>query len=58
MSHGRALFRTIDVATYLDVTKQRAVQMHVERKLPEPDRIDGIGPLWNPATIERWAKRE
>jgi hypothetical protein len=33
-------------------------QMHAEGKLPEPDQLDGIGPLWKPATIERWANRE
>jgi hypothetical protein len=30
----------------------------VEGKLPEPDQVDGIGPQWKPATIERWAERE
>jgi hypothetical protein len=32
--------------------------MFREGKLPEPDQVDGIGPLWKPVTIERWAKRE
>jgi hypothetical protein len=32
--------------------------MFHQGKLPEPDQIDGIGPLWNPARIERWAERE
>jgi hypothetical protein len=32
--------------------------MFHEGKLPEPDQLDGIGPLWKPASIERWAKRE
>jgi hypothetical protein len=27
--------------------------MYAEGKLPEPDEIDGIEPLWKPATIER-----
>jgi hypothetical protein len=30
--------------------------MYAEGKLPEPDEIDGIGPLWKPARIERWAR--
>jgi hypothetical protein len=50
MSHGRAL-RMKDVATYLRVTHQRATQMRAEGKLPEPDQVDRIGPLWKPATI-------
>jgi hypothetical protein len=32
--------------------------MYAEGKLPEPDQVDGIGPLWTPAKIERWAERE
>ena len=32
--------------------------MYAKGKLPEPDEIDGIGPLWKPARIERWAERE
>ena len=32
--------------------------MYAEGKLPEPNRVDGIGPLWKPARIERWAERE
>ena len=27
-------------------------------EFPEPERVDGIGPMWKPATIERWAERE
>lgn len=57
MSQGRAL-RVSDVATYLRVSQQRGAQMYAEGKLPEPDQIDGIGPLWKPARIERWAERE
>ncbi len=44
------------VATYLNVSHQRVAQMRAEGKLPEPERVDGIGPLWKPATIERWAE--
>jgi hypothetical protein len=47
-----------EVASYLRVSHQRVTQMHAEGKLPEPDQVDGIGPLWKPATIERWADRE
>jgi predicted DNA-binding transcriptional regulator AlpA len=57
MSQGRTL-RIRDVAAYLGVSHQRVTQMHAEGKLPKPERIDGIGPLWKPATIERWSKRE
>jgi hypothetical protein len=32
--------------------------MHAAGKLPEPDQVDRIGPLWKPATIERWVERE
>jgi hypothetical protein len=51
-------FRIRDVAAYLGVTHQRVSMMYAEDKLPEPERVDGIGPLWKPAMIERWAKRE
>jgi hypothetical protein len=32
--------------------------MFHEGNFPEPERVDGIGPMWEPATIERWAERE
>ena len=32
--------------------------MYAEGKLPEPDQVDRIGPLWKRTTIERWADRE
>jgi hypothetical protein len=32
--------------------------MFHEGKSPKPERVDGIGPMWKPATIERWAERE
>lgn len=32
--------------------------MYAEGKLPLPERIDGVGQLWKPDTIERWAERE
>ena len=57
MSKGRAL-RVKDVAAYLRVSHQRGTQMYAERKLPEPQRIDSIGPLWKSSTIERWAEWE
>jgi hypothetical protein len=47
-----------EVASYLRVSHQRVTQMHAEGKLPAPDRVDGVGPQWKPATTERWAKRE
>ena len=53
MSQGRTL-RIRDVAAYLRVSHQRVTQMHAEGKLPEPDQVDGIGPMWKPARIERW----
>jgi len=34
------------VAAYLDVSHQRGAQMYAEGKLPKPDRVDRIGPLW------------
>jgi hypothetical protein len=57
MDQGHAL-RVKDVAAYLCISQQREAQMYAEGKLPKPNRVDGIGPLWKPATIERWAKRE
>ena len=50
--------RMSEIAAYLNVTFQRVAQMRQEGKLPEPDHVDGIGPMWKPATIERWAERE
>src|SRR5687768_2960166 len=47
-----------NVATYLRISHQRLTQMYAEGKLPEPDNVDGVGPQWEPATIERWAERE
>jgi hypothetical protein len=31
--------------------------MYAEGKLPKPDQVDGIGPLWKPTTIERGRAR-
>jgi hypothetical protein len=50
--------RTKDAAAYLNVSHQRGTQMYAAGKLPKPDRIDRIGPLWKPTTIEDWAERE
>ena len=36
------------MAAYLRVSQQRGAQMYAEGKFPEPDEIDGIGPLWKP----------
>jgi hypothetical protein len=47
-----------DVAAYLQVSHQRVAQMRQEGKLPKPNRVDKIGPLCEPTTIERWAERE
>ena len=52
------MLRISDVAADLRVTQQRVTQMRAEGKLPPPDQVDGVGPLWQPATIERWAERE
>ena len=52
------MLRIVDVSVYLGVSFQRAAQMFHEGKLPDADRVDRIGPLWKPATIERWAERE
>jgi hypothetical protein len=56
MSEGRAL-RMTEVAAYLNVSFQPA-QMRREGKLPGPDHLNSIGPVWKPTTIERWAERE
>jgi predicted DNA-binding transcriptional regulator AlpA len=57
VSQNRAL-RMTDVAAYVQVSHQRIAQMRQEGKLPRPDRVDQIGPLWKPTTIEDWAERE
>lgn len=44
---GRTL-RIRDVAAYLRITHQRVTQMFDEGKLPEPERVDGIGPCGSP----------
>jgi hypothetical protein len=56
VSRTRAL-RIADVGACLGVSQQRAAQMAHEGKLGEPDQADAIGPMWEPATIERWAER-
>ena len=52
------MLRIRDVGAYIGVSHQRAAQMHAEGKLPEPAKVDRIGPIWKPATIKRWAERE
>jgi predicted DNA-binding transcriptional regulator AlpA len=52
------VLRIRDVGAHLGVSHQRAEQMLHEGKFPKPARVDNIGPLWKPATIERWANRE
>ena len=51
-------FRIRDVAAHLGVTHQRVSMMYAEDELPKHERVDGIGPIWKPVTIERWAERE
>jgi hypothetical protein len=58
LASGSYMFRISDVAAYLGVSQQRGTQMHAEGKLPKPERVDSVGPLWKPTTIERWAERE
>jgi hypothetical protein len=43
--------RIRDVAAYLDVSHQRVTLMYAEGKLLKPKQVDGVGPLWEPATI-------
>lgn len=54
MSQGRNLLIR-GVGAYLGVSHERVTHIYAEGKLPEPQRVDGIGPLWKPATVERWA---
>jgi hypothetical protein len=54
----RRALRIRDVGAYLGVSHRRADQMFHEGWLPEPDPVDGIGPLSEPATDERWAERD
>jgi hypothetical protein len=53
-----SLYRIRDVAAYVGVSHQRVTRIHAEGKLPEPNRVDGVGPMWEPVTIERWAESE
>lgn len=46
------------MARFLQISRQRASRMFPDGKLPEPAEIDGRGPRWEPAAIERWAERE
>jgi hypothetical protein len=57
MSQGGAL-RNRDVGAYLGISHHEPIRCSTKAKLPEPERVDGIGPRWKPATIERWAERE
>ena len=47
-----------EIAALPRITHQRVTQMRQEGKLPDPDQIDGVGPLWKLAAIERWAERK
>jgi hypothetical protein len=40
------VLRIRDVGAYLGISQQRAAQMYHERRLPKPERVDSIGPLW------------
>lgn len=50
LASGRFL-RMPEVAADLRVSRRRVQQMYAEGKLPEPERVDGLGPTWKPATI-------
>jgi hypothetical protein len=41
--------RIRDVGAYLGVSHQRADQMFLEGKVPEPEVVDAIGPMWEPS---------
>jgi predicted DNA-binding transcriptional regulator AlpA len=58
VSQGPAFLRIHDVAAYLRVSRQRASRLFHEGRLPKPAEVDGVGPLWKQATIERWAERQ
>lgn len=50
------LWRITDIARDLNVSRQRAQQL--VRKPGFPARIaeDGVGPLWQPSDVRRWAR--
>jgi predicted DNA-binding transcriptional regulator AlpA len=52
------LLRLRDVARFLDVSPERARQLHHAGGLPSPIAVDHHGSFWPRDVIESWAERE
>jgi predicted DNA-binding transcriptional regulator AlpA len=58
MPRQRQLFRLVEIAEYLEVSKQRAHQLAAERGFPKTARRLRTGRLWEASSIRAWARRE
>lgn len=54
MSHH--LMGVAEIAELLGVTRQRVHQLRQIEGFPAPARALAIGPVWESADIERWAR--
>jgi len=54
---SRGYVRTIEIADFLGISRQRADQLSVVEGFPRPRMVAGR-PMWKRTSIEAWAKRE
>ena len=45
-----------EIAELLGVTRQRIHQLRQLEGFPEPTSVLAIGPVWESAVVERWAR--
>jgi predicted DNA-binding transcriptional regulator AlpA len=53
----RGYMRTIEIAEFLGVSRQRADKLSVMKGFPRPRMVAGRR-MWKRSTIEAWAERE
>lgn len=54
MSHH--LMGVAEIAELLGLTRQRVHQLRQIEGFPEPTSVLAIGPVWESADVERWAR--
>lgn len=54
MSHH--LMGAAEVAEFLQISRQRVLQLRQRPDFPEPVSVLASGPVWESADVERWAR--
>ena len=52
------LYGVAEIAQALGMRRETIAQWHLRGKLPEPDAVLAMGPVWTEATIRPWLRRQ